>query len=62
MQMPAVGRRIALIGGGELGPEEKRLHGYVGAYIAKNPDLVAFVTREAAREMVEAARYGILGR
>ena len=58
MQMPAEGRRIALIGEiGELGPEEKRLHGYVGAYIAaKNPDLVAFVGTGAAREMVEAAR------
>ena len=58
MQMPAEGRRIALIGEiGELGPEEKRLHGYVGAYIAaKNPDLVAFIGTGAAREMVEAAR------
>ena len=58
MQMPAEGRRIALIGEiGELGPEEKRLHGYVGAYIAaKNPDLVAFVGTGAACEMVEAAR------
>lgn len=58
MQMPTTGRRIALIGEiGELGSEEKRLHGYVGAYIAaKNPDLVAFVGTGAAKEMIESAR------
>ena len=57
-RMPTRGRRIAILGEiGELGQEEKRLHGYVGAYVAAKPmDLVVFVGRDAAREMAEAAK------
>lgn len=56
--MPAKGRRIAILGEiGELGADEKRLHAYVGAYVAAKPiDMAVFVGTGPAREMAEAAR------
>lgn len=57
MSMPCAGRRIAVLGEvGELGDEARRLHGYIGAYVAaKSPDLVVWVGDVDAAEMREAA-------
>ena len=57
MSMPCEGRRIAVLGEiGELGDEARRLHGYIGAYVAaKSPDLVVWVGDVDAAEMREAA-------
>ena len=42
---------------GELGADEGRLHGYVGAYAAaKGLDLLVFIGHELAGQMAEAAR------
>ncbi len=51
------GRRIAMLGEvGELGVHARRLHGYIGAYVAAcKVDLIIFVGGENAREMREAA-------
>lgn len=56
--MACSGRRVAVLGEiGELGEEERRLHGYVGAYAAaKGLDLLVLVGGESAAEMAEAAR------
>ncbi|MEE1044710.1 MAG: UDP-N-acetylmuramoyl-tripeptide--D-alanyl-D-alanine ligase [Olegusella sp.] len=57
MSMPCGGRRVAVLGEvGELGDEARRLHGYIGAYVAaKSPDLVVWVGGGDAAEMREAA-------
>ncbi|MDY5271598.1 UDP-N-acetylmuramoyl-tripeptide--D-alanyl-D-alanine ligase [Tractidigestivibacter sp.] len=57
-EMDAAGMRVAVLGEmGELGREERRLHGYVGAYAAaKGLDMLVFVGGELAGEMAEAAR------
>ncbi len=57
-EMDATGMRVAVLGEmGELGSEERRLHGYVGAYAAaKGLDMLVFVGGELAAEMAEAAR------
>ena len=57
-EMACEGRRIAVLGEiGELGAEERRLHGYVGAYAAGKPiDMLVLIGGELAREMGEAAR------
>lgn len=56
--MACEGRRVAVLGEiGELGDEERRLHGYVGAYAAaKGIDLLVLVGGKSAAEMAEAAR------
>ncbi len=56
--MACEGRRVAVLGEmGELGDEEVRLHGYVGAYAAaKGVDLLVLVGGRLADEMAEAAR------
>ncbi len=57
-QMECSGRRVAVLGEvGELGAEERRLHGYIGAYAAAKPlDMLVFIGGELAGEMAEAAR------
>lgn len=57
-EMDATGMRVAVLGEmGELGSEERRLHGYVGAYAAaKGLDMLVFIGGELAAEMAEAAR------
>ena len=57
-EMDATGMRVAVLGEmGELGSEERRLHGYVGAYAAaKGLDMLVFVGGDLAGEMAEAAR------
>ena len=57
-EMDATGMRVAVLGEmGELGREERRLHGYVGAYAAaKGLDMLVFVGGDLAGEMAEAAR------
>ena len=57
-QMECDGRRVAVLGEvGELGAEERRLHGYIGAYAAAKPlDMLVFIGGELAGEMAEAAR------
>lgn len=58
VSMRATGRKIAVLGEmGELGSEERRLHGYVGAYAAGvGVDLLVLIGGELAGEMAEAAR------
>ncbi len=57
-QMECGGRRVAVLGEvGELGAEERRLHGYIGAYAAAKPlDMLVLIGGELAAEMAEAAR------
>ena len=56
--MSATGRKIAVLGEiAQLGSEERRLHGYVGAYAAaKGVDLLVLIGGTLADEMAEAAR------
>ncbi len=57
-QMECFGRRVAVLGEvGELGDEERRLHGYIGSYAAAKPlDMLVFIGGDLAGEMAEAAR------
>ncbi len=57
-EMGCDGRRVAVLGEmGELGAEERRLHGYVGAYAAAKPiDMLVLIGGDLAAEMGEAAR------
>ena len=56
--MSATGRKIAVLGEiAQLGDDDRRLHGYVGAYAAaKGVDLLVLIGGTLADEMAEAAR------
>ena len=56
--MACEGRRVAVLGEmGELGADERRLHGYVGSYAAaKGLDMLVFIGGALADEMADAAR------
>ncbi len=56
--MACEGRRVAVLGEmGELGSDERRLHGYTGAYAAaKGLDMLVFIGGELADVMADAAR------
>ena len=55
--MACEGRRIAVLGQmGELGADERRLHGYTGAYAAaKGLDMLVFIGGDLADVMADAA-------
>ena len=55
--MACEGRRVAVLGEmGELGADERRLHGYTGAYAAaKGLDMLVFIGGDLADVMADAA-------